>query len=117
MRRRSSWPNLSRAGRRATMFLPPWFGNPWVALAVDTASLSLDAQQVIMLRLARLAAGRGSHAEMMRMAMEKPVAFAAAQIAAAAAVAGGHKDHVAARKALGVYAKAVRANRRRLGKG
>jgi len=41
-------------------------------------------------------------------------AFTNAHLAAAAALAKGSKDHVAAKQALRVYRKAVRANLRRL---
>jgi hypothetical protein len=48
------------------------------------------------------------------MTSEKPVAFVNAHLAAAAALAKGSKDHVAAKHALRVYREAVRANVRRL---
>ena len=48
------------------------------------------------------------------MVVEKIAAAAEAQVAAAAAMLNGHKDHVIAGKALTVYKKRVRANRRRL---
>jgi hypothetical protein len=48
------------------------------------------------------------------MVVEKITAAAEAQVAAAAAMMNGHSDHVIAGKALTVYKKRVRANRRRL---
>ena len=89
----------------------------WVALLSDAASLGAEAQQVIGLRLAKLATHPGSQREMVRMVIEKPAAFAAAQIGATLALAHGHGSHVAAQKALGVYRRKVRANRKRLRKG
>ena len=50
----------------------------------------------------------------MRMASEKPAAFLDAHLAGASALARGSKDHVAAKRAVGVYRKKVRANLRRL---
>ena len=89
----------------------------WTALLSDAARLSAEAQQVIGLRLAKFATHPGSQREMLRMVIEKPAAFAAAQIEAALALAHGHTTHVAAGKALGVYRRKVRANRKRLRKG
>jgi hypothetical protein len=67
------------------------------------------------IRLMRLAAqGSGSQTEARRMITEKVVALAEAQGAAVAAIAKGAKSHHVAKKALGVYQKRVRANRRRL---
>jgi hypothetical protein len=48
------------------------------------------------------------------MIMEKTAAVAEAQFAAATAAAAGNADHVVANKALAVFRKRVRANRRRL---
>jgi hypothetical protein len=48
------------------------------------------------------------------MVTEKILAAGEAQVAAAAAAMRGHKKHVAAGKALNVYRKRVRANKRRL---
>ncbi|MFZ1922913.1 MAG: hypothetical protein WA280_09170 [Xanthobacteraceae bacterium] len=94
---------------------PTQLWNPWLALASQTALLGLEAQRVMALRLMRIAAGgaRG-HAEAQRMVTEK---FAAAVEAQAAAVSGaveGRSAQRTAKKALNVYKKRVRANRRRL---
>jgi len=88
---------------------------PWVVLTMRAFQLSIEAQNVIALRMLRLASGdvRGQ-AELNRMVIEKIAAAAEAQVAAAAALLNGHKDHVIAGKALTVYKKRVRANRRRL---
>jgi len=50
------------------------------------------------------------------MITEKVAALAEAQVAATAAALRGSKRHGAAKKALGVYAKRVSSNRRRLTK-
>ena len=89
--------------------------SPWVVLTMRAFQLSFEAQNVIALRMLRLASGdvRGQ-AELNRMVVEKIAAATEAQVAAAAALLNGHKDHVIAGKALTVYKKRVRANRRRL---
>jgi hypothetical protein len=89
--------------------------NPWLALSFKTFQLCVDAQSVIALRMLRLASGSaGAQAEMGRMAIEKAAAVTEVQVAATAAVMAGQKDHVVAGKALKVFKKRVRANKRRL---
>jgi len=89
--------------------------NPWIVLTMRAFQLGWEAQNVIALRMLRLASGdvRGQ-AQLNRMVVEKIAALAEAQVAATAAMMNGHKDHVIAGKALTVYKKRVRANRRRL---
>lgn len=89
--------------------------NPWIALTLRTFQLGLEAQSVIALRMIRLASGdaRGQ-AELNRMVIEKFAAIVEAQAAATTALMNGHKDHVVARRALTVYRKRVRENKRRL---
>jgi len=93
------------------MYISGWY----IRKLVRAFQLSIEAQNVIALRMLRLASGdvRGQ-AELNRMVIEKIAAAAEAQVAAAAALLNGHKDHVIAGKALTVYKKRVRANRRRL---
>jgi hypothetical protein len=88
--------------------------NPWVVLSMRAVQLSWEAQNVIALRMLRLASGdvRGQ-AELNRMVVEKITAVEA-QVAAGAAMMTGRKDHVIAGNALAVYKNRVRANRRRL---
>jgi hypothetical protein len=50
------------------------------------------------------------------MITEKVAALAEAQLAATSAALRGSKKHSVAKKALGVYVKRVRSNRRRLAK-
>jgi hypothetical protein len=77
--------------------------------------IGFEAQSVIALRVLRLAAGGArAEAEGSRMLTEKTLAAGEAQVAATTAVMQGHKEHVVAGKALAVYSKRVRANKRRL---
>jgi hypothetical protein len=89
--------------------------NAWCALSLQTAWLGWEAQNVIALRLIRMAAqSPGNQTEARRMVTEKVAALAEAQAAAATAVIKGGKNHRIAKKLFGVYQKRVRANRRRL---
>ncbi len=76
-----------------------------------------DAQTVIWLRSLRIAQG-GAQAEIetTRMINEKVAALSEAQVAATVATLRGSKKHTVAKKALGVYARRVSRNRRRLAK-
>lgn len=88
---------------------------PWLALTYKTIQLGLDAQNVVALRLMRLAAGgaRGQN-EARRMVTEKIAASVEAQAIAGLGIVTGHKDTVVADKVLRVLRKRVRANKRRL---
>jgi len=80
-----------------------------------TFELGIEAQNVVALRLLRIASGGASgQAEVNRMVTEKIEAVAEAQAVAAAAVMNGQDHHVVAGKALRVFKKHVRANQRRL---
>ena len=104
---RKLWRDLSMTRSRAR--------RPWVALAFNSARMATEAQHVMLLRLTKIGFGAGgSWQEIQRMTSEKPAAFANAHLAAAMALATGSKDHVAAKQALRVYRRAVRANLRRL---
>jgi len=89
--------------------------NPWLKLGLVAFQMSIEAQSVIALRLLRMQAG-GAHgqAEAGRMVTEKILAAGEAQMAAAVAALRGNRKHVVAGKALGVYKRRVRANKRRL---
>jgi hypothetical protein len=116
MTRKRAWPKGFAAKRKPR---PASLASvvPLARLAADVMGLGIEAQQVIALRLAAMASGRGSRAEWVRMVAEKPAASLRAQMAAAMVLGSGGKGHIAARKALKVYSNAVRANRRRLTKG
>ena len=79
---------------------------PWWKLSIDAAMLALEAQNVMAIRLTRVALGRGTHAENSRMVTEKALAFAEA---ATTLASGG-----SARQVVRGYRKQVRANGRRL---
>jgi hypothetical protein len=99
------------------MWKPMQAWNAWCALSLQTARLGWEAQNVIALRLMRIAVQcPRSQTEVRRMVAEKVAALAEAQSAAATAVIKGGKSHRVAKKVLGVYRKRVRANRRRLTK-
>ena len=89
--------------------------NPWLALSAQTAMLGWEAQNVIALRLMRIAGGgaRGQ-AEAQRMMTEKVAAAVEAHAVLTASAIEGGADHRAGKKMLEVYGKRVRANRRRL---
>jgi hypothetical protein len=77
--------------------------------------MGLEAQGVMALCMLRLAGGGArAQAEAGRMVTEKILAAGEAQTAAVAAALRGDKEHVIANKALGIYRKRVRANKRRL---
>jgi hypothetical protein len=91
--------------------------NAWFALSSETARLGFEAQQVMALRMMRLAGGGAkAEAESRRMVSEKIAAFAEAQAAAAAVMAEDGDHHRAAKKVLNIYKKHVRGNSRRLQK-
>ena len=89
--------------------------NPWLSVGWRAFQLGVEAQSVIGLRVLRMAGGGArAEAEATRMVTEKVLAAGAAQAAATAAMIRGRKAHVVAGKALNVYRKRVRTNRRRL---
>jgi hypothetical protein len=76
-----------------------------------------EAQAVMFLRCLRIAQGGAkAEAETTRMITEKVAALAEAQVGAMVAALTGSKKHAIAKKTLGIYAKRVRRNRRRLSK-
>jgi hypothetical protein len=88
--------------------------NPWT-YGIDLARLGIEAQWVIALRMMRLAAGgKRARREAHRMIAEKGAAVVAAQMAAAAALAGARGPAVATARAYGTYKRAVARNRQRL---
>ena len=89
--------------------------NPWFAFSLNAFQMGVEAQSVMALRLLRFASGGArSEAEATRMLAEKVTAAEEAQAVAALAAMSGKQSHVVAGKALNVYRKRVRANRRRL---
>ena len=89
--------------------------NPWLSIGLKAWRTALEAQSVMALRMLRLAAGGArAEAEATRMVTEEILAAGEAQVTTVAAAMRGQKKHVVAGKALNVYRKRVRANRRRL---
>jgi hypothetical protein len=86
----------------------------WLRLSFDFWRVGVEAQQVVALRLAKLARGGASATnEATRMGFEKIVTAAEAQRAAAAALLTGKAAQIPART-VALYRRKVRANRRRL---
>jgi hypothetical protein len=84
--------------------------NVWWELAFASARLCQEAQEVVNLRLMKIAfGGNGSHSEAHRMVSEKSFALAEA---VGTLVTGGSIDKVLRR-----YRSHVRANKRRLMRG
>jgi hypothetical protein len=82
--------------------------------ATDAFSFAFACQQVIAMRLMRIAlGGADGHREATRMVTEKATAAVQAQFAAAQAIITGGPAGAAA-AAAHVYRRAVRANGRRL---
>jgi hypothetical protein len=82
---------------------------------VDATRFAIEAQQVIALRLLRLAPGGVVAAkEAQRMVTEKAAACIASQAAASGALLSGRSLTAATRRAAAPYRSRVRANRRRL---
>ena len=88
---------------------------PYFSLCFKYTLLAIEAQQVIALRMMRVAAG-GPRAdrEMRRMVSEKAVAIAQIGLETATAMAAGQSGGAIAHSAVRGYRKRVRANRRRL---
>jgi hypothetical protein len=88
----------------------------WLGLSLSAWQAGLEAQQVIGLRLARLAGGGASAAaETTRMTSEKAHALWEAYTMATIATFTGKATAVPART-LALYRRKIRANRKRLTK-
>jgi hypothetical protein len=86
----------------------------WLALTFQATQLGLEAQNVIALRLMRLAdGGAAGVAEARLMVTDKMAAVAEAQLAATAIILMGN-GHKAGKKVLQVLRRRVRANKHRL---
>ena len=88
--------------------------NPWIGIGMDAWALGLEASTVIGLRTLKIAAGGpAATAEANRMVQEK--IDAAAELQMLAMTGGlGVTAPGATKKALALYRRKVRANRRRL---
>jgi len=88
--------------------------SPWTCW-LDAASLVVQSQSVIAMRLMRIASGgAAATSEIHRMIFEKVAASAEAQVAAALALLAGGGIHKARGAAGKLYKRALRANHRRL---
>jgi hypothetical protein len=86
----------------------------WLRLSLDFWRAGLEAQQVIALRLAKLAAGgEAAIVETSRMLTEKTDAALEAQRLAASAALSGRAMSIPART-VALYRRKMRANRQRL---
>jgi hypothetical protein len=91
--------------------------NSWMSLSLDAWSMGVEAQQVIGLRLAKMAlGGAGAADEATLMVSEKMQTAMATQGAAVLALMSGQAGAIPART-LVAYRRKVSANRRRLLKG
>jgi hypothetical protein len=89
--------------------------NPWFTIARDAARLAIDAQSVVALRMARFCRSTEfDWREAQRMTTEKLEALAQVQVATAFSLMAGKRGPAIAKKAIGIYGKRVRRNRRRL---
>ena len=87
--------------------------NPWLALTFKTMQLGLDAQNVIALRMLRLATGDVAPNEA-RVVADEIKAAAEVQEPEISAIMTDRKDTVVVDKVLRVSKRRVRANKRRL---
>jgi hypothetical protein len=98
---------MSMARRRSS-----WFG-----LSMSAMQLGLEAQNVIALRMIKMAAGgAAADAEFQRMFTEKAKAAVDAQVQIGISAMSGSLDLAPART-IALYRRRVRANRRRLSNG
>jgi hypothetical protein len=88
--------------------------NPWLALTFKTMQLGLDAQNVIALRMLRLATGDVGAQNEARVVTDEIKAAAEVQEPEISAIMTDRKDTVVADKVLRVSKRRVRANKRRL---
>ncbi|GLS17897.1 hypothetical protein GCM10007874_09130 [Labrys miyagiensis] len=90
------------------------FFGPWLDNYNSILKLNVEAQQVISLRVMKLAhGGRRSEIESQRMISEKLAALAEAQIGMLTDIATG-QGLLAPGRAIAVFQRQVSANRRRL---
>ena len=89
----------------------------WFGLSMSAMQLGLEAQGVIALRMMKMAAGgAAAEAEVQRMISEKTQAAFDAQVQIGKSAMTGRLDLAPAR-AIALYRRRVRANRRRLRAG
>ena len=92
-------------------------GNPWLRIAMDAWSLSLEASSVIGLRTLKIAAGGAAGQAETRLMVAEKIDAGLDLHTKAMTGALGFDATTAASKTLSHYRRKVRANRRRLTKG
>lgn len=98
----------------AKSYFYPWPAAAFASMAMQSTMLAIEAQQVIALRLARLAlGGAAAQREVPLMVSEKLAALAQSGTLMAVGAVNGKKD-LNAGKVVKMYRGKVRANRRRL---
>jgi hypothetical protein len=89
----------------------------WLSLSMSAMQLGIEAQTVIALRMMKIAAGgAAAEAEVQRMISEKSQAALDTQLQIGKSAMSGRLDLAPAR-AVALYRRRVRANRRRLSSG
>ena len=92
--------------------------NPWLRLSLDALRLVTEANTVVALRMMKIAGGGASAAaEAQLMVSEKIQAALEVQGQLAVGAMTGAAAYVVPSKAIALYRRKVRANRRRLLKG
>jgi len=87
---------------------------PWLSLSMDAMRLGMESQTVIGLRLVKAAwGGQAAQKEAGLMVSEKAQAAIDAQMLVTRSVLSG-QGHLAPARALALYRRRVKANRRRL---
>ena len=92
-------------------------GNPWLRVALDAWSLSIEASSVIGLRTLKIAAGGAAGEAEARLMVAEKIDASLDLHTKAMTGALGFDASTAASKTLNHYRRKVRANRRRLAKG
>lgn len=89
--------------------------NPWLRLSLNAFRLGAEANSVVALRMMKIAGGgAGAAKETQLMVSEKIQAAIEAQSQLAIGAMTGAAPHVGPAKAVALYRRKVRANRRRL---
>lgn len=89
--------------------------NPWLRLSLNAFRLGAEANSVVALRMMKIASGGPAAArEAQLMVSEKIQTAIEAQSQLAIGAMTGAAAHVGPTKALALYRRKVRANRRRL---
>ena len=90
---------------------------PWFSLSMDAWKLTLEAQSVIGMRMAKAAwGGAAAQGEASLMVTEKAKAAVDAQFVLAKSVLEG-RAHLGQARAMALYRRRIQANQRRLSRG